>query len=91
MSGLDFEPLTADLSAVSPLRSCGLVTSIDAGTIAVAGLDHRCRVGDHVEICLSGGTRLRGEVVALRDGTAIVLAFEAPEGAALGSTAGGRG
>jgi len=76
----------ADRIAARPVSvRMGQVNGIAGGALVVGGLGPDVRIGDLVEISMTGRAPLGGEVIALEPGRARVLAFEDCEGVRIGA------
>ncbi|MBL3584128.1 FliI/YscN family ATPase [Rhodovulum sulfidophilum] len=82
-----FSSLIARISALTPVRTMGRVVAAGSGTVTVAGLSESAGLGDLVEFRHGRGTRRRGEVLALAQGTVTVLPDGTPEGLSVGDRA----
>ena len=80
MSGV-FDALVSEISTVARKVRMGRVTEIGRGTVMVRGLEDVACLGDRVVI----GTKLGGEVVALRPDAITVLTDQMAEGLAMGA------
>ena len=80
MSGV-FDALVSEISTVAQKIRMGRVSEIGRGTVLVRGLEDVARLGDRVLI----GSKLGGEVVALRPQAITVLTDQMAEGLAMGA------
>lgn len=83
----DFAAMRAEVSRISNSRRVGRVVSVGANALEIAGLTHRARLGDQIEIALAGGGPLGGEIVALCRDTARAMTYAPLDGAAVGDEA----
>ncbi|MEM7240394.1 MAG: FliI/YscN family ATPase [Pseudomonadota bacterium] len=78
---LNIKSLEADLARLPVRHRCGRISSADGASIEVSGLGTRVRIGDQIKIGeAASGPGPQGEIVALSNGTARALMFDAPEG-----------
>lgn len=80
---IDFAPLTGKIQSLTAVQSHGVVLGVDSGSIKIAGLSHRARVGDQVTITSRGETR-DGEIVSLAHDHIRAMAYDPVEGIAIG-------
>lgn len=78
------DSIAAEISRLRLARYYGCVTRIWAGLVHVSGLDGHASVGDRVCFSISCGDHLFGEVLALSQGDAVILAEGPLEGLAIG-------
>lgn len=76
--------LHAEIAGLRRAHPVGRVSSIHGGTVTVTGLSNAAGLGDLVEIRHAGGTRRRGEVLALSKDSLTILPDGAPDGLAIG-------
>ncbi|MFI0395828.1 FliI/YscN family ATPase [Paracoccus sp. p1-h21] len=78
------DSISAEIARLRLARHFGRVTRIWAGLVHVSGLDGHASVGDRVVFSTSCGDPLHGEVLALSQGDAVILAEGPLEGLAIG-------
>lgn len=80
----DFAPLTSKLATIRPVTRFGRVIGVDSGSIRIEGLSLHARVGDQITIAADAGDSRGGEVVALAPHEIRAMAYDAPQGVAIG-------
>ncbi len=80
----DFAPLTGKLATIRPVTRYGRVIGVDSGSIRIEGLSLHARVGDQITIAADAGDRRGGEVVALAPDEIRAMAYDSPQGVAIG-------
>ncbi len=80
---IDFTPLTGKIQSLNAVQTHGEVLGVDSGSIKIAGLAHRARVGDQVTITSRGDAR-GGEIVSLAHDHIRAMAYDPVEGIAIG-------
>jgi len=83
----DFAAVRAEVARISNSRRVGRVVSVGANALEIAGLTHRARLGDQIEIRLAGGGTLGGEIVGLSRDSARAMTYAPLDGAAVGDAA----
>lgn len=87
MTAVGLHNVRARIAECVPVRPVGRVVAAARGTFEVAGLAQSARLGDLIEVRLSGGQRLHGEVVGFRDDHLTVLGDGDPDGLSNGDRA----
>lgn len=80
----DLSPLTSKLSTIRPVQRFGRVSGVDSGSIRITGLSLHARVGDQISIAADAGGTRGGEIVALALEEVRAMAYDAPQGVAIG-------
>lgn len=72
---MSLQTFTASVAALHPVRVTGTVQKIRGGLIDVCGLTGYAKIGDLVSIARTEGAPLAGEIVAIGEGIASVMAY----------------
>jgi flagellum-specific ATP synthase len=67
------EAVTAEFRGLKPVHRIGRVRKIAAGVVTVTGLSDALHFGDMVEVLIKGAAPVKGEVVGITGGEALVL------------------
>ena len=81
---IGLQELTAEISAVRPVRSVGRICGLGGGAVVVTGLSDVAALGDLVELPSDPGARMLGEVLTLDPDQITVLPDGSSEGLQIG-------
>lgn len=79
-----FESLSAELSAMRPVRPVGRVLCAEEGVLHVGGLGPLARLGDRLRLRRATGEMLEGEVLRIDAAEVMMMPDGAPEGVSVG-------
>ncbi|WP_319825051.1 FliI/YscN family ATPase [Thalassovita sp.] len=84
MPTTDLSRLSAQISAIAPMRRIGRVSAVSAGVIQVRGLARFARIGDQLNLSRQDGQTIGGEVVRMDQDVLMMLPDGPYEGVSLG-------